>query len=94
MGSICRRLININCSIVTTYLLRYVMNEEEIRKSFGDKVRAKRKEINLAQDKLAYLAEIDRSYVGKIERGLVNITITKAYKLAEVLECSIHDLMP
>ena len=48
----------------------------------------------MAQDKLAYLAEIDRSYVGKIERGLVNITITKAYKLAEVLECSIHDLMP
>uniref|UniRef100_UPI0035A21D0B helix-turn-helix domain-containing protein n=1 Tax=Aeromonas caviae TaxID=648 RepID=UPI0035A21D0B len=47
-----------------------------------------------SQDKLALLSEIDRSYVGRIERGEVNITLEKAYQLAEVLNCDIRDLLP
>ncbi|WP_199449655.1 helix-turn-helix domain-containing protein, partial [Vibrio harveyi] len=48
----------------------------------------------VSQDKLALLADIDRSYVGRIERGEVNITLEKAYQLAEVLECDVRDLLP
>ncbi|QHS14676.1 helix-turn-helix domain-containing protein [Shewanella sp. Arc9-LZ] len=61
---------------------------------FGLKLRDKRKELGISQDKLALLAEIDRSYVGRIERGEVNITLEKAYQLAEVLECDIRTLLP
>jgi len=43
---------------------------------------------------MALLAEIDRSYVGRIERGEVNITLEKAYQLAEVLGCDIRVLLP
>ncbi|MEZ9820325.1 helix-turn-helix domain-containing protein [Shewanella sp. 10N.286.45.A1] len=61
---------------------------------FGLKVRDKRRELGLSQDKLALLAEIDRSYAGRVERGEVNITLEKAYQLAEVLECDLRDILP
>ncbi|WP_246103924.1 helix-turn-helix domain-containing protein [Yersinia ruckeri] len=40
------------------------------------------------------LAEIDRSYVGRIERGEVNITIEKLYEIAETLGCDAKELLP
>ncbi|EPM4294973.1 helix-turn-helix domain-containing protein, partial [Vibrio fluvialis] len=46
------------------------------------------------QDKLALFAEIDRSYVGRIERGEVNITLEKLYELAETLGCDVRELLP
>jgi transcriptional regulator with XRE-family HTH domain len=61
---------------------------------FGLKLRSKRKELGISQDKLALLAEIDRSYAGRIERGEVNITLEKAYQLAEVLGCDVRELLP
>ncbi len=61
---------------------------------FGVILRAKRKEQELSQDKLALISGIDRSYVGRIERGEVNVTLEKAYLLAVVLKCDARDLMP
>ncbi|HBX12685.1 MAG TPA: transcriptional regulator [Leclercia adecarboxylata] len=61
---------------------------------FGKKLRAKRKALGISQEKLALLTEIDRSYVGRIERGEVNITLEKLYQFSEVLECDVRDLLP
>lgn len=61
---------------------------------FGERIRQKRIQIGISQDKLALLSEIDRSYVGRIERGEVNVTLEKAYCLARVLGCDIRDLLP
>jgi transcriptional regulator with XRE-family HTH domain len=61
---------------------------------FGAKLRDKRKALGISQDKMALLAEIDRSYAGRIERGEVNITLEKAYELAEVLGCDVRELLP
>ncbi|MCS6159842.1 helix-turn-helix domain-containing protein [Shewanella baltica] len=61
---------------------------------FGAKLREERKRLGISQDKMALLAEIDRSYVGRIERGEVNITLEKVYQLAEVLGCDIRVLLP
>ncbi|NQZ92053.1 MAG: helix-turn-helix transcriptional regulator [Moritella sp.] len=60
----------------------------------GLKIKVRRKEIRVSQDKLALLADIDRSYVGRIERGEVNITLEKLYEIAEVLDCDAKDLLP
>ncbi len=61
---------------------------------FGLKLRQKRKKLGISQDKLALVADIDRSYVGRVERGEVNITLEKAYQLASILECDVKDLLP
>ncbi|SGZ09282.1 Putative uncharacterized protein [Moritella viscosa] len=40
----------------------------------------------MSQDKLALLADIERSYVGRIEHGGVSITLEKLYEIAKVLD--------
>ncbi|NOH53646.1 helix-turn-helix transcriptional regulator [Vibrio coralliilyticus] len=67
---------------------------KDLAKQFGDNLRKMRLSKSIAQDKLALMAQIDRSYIGRIERGEVNITLEKAYMLASVLECDVRDLLP
>jgi transcriptional regulator with XRE-family HTH domain len=52
---------------------------------FGKAIRAIRKEKGLSQEAFADLAGIDRSYMGHIERGEKNITLTKIYQLSDAL---------
>ena len=67
---------------------------KDIAREFGIKLRSKRKELGISQDNLSSISGIDRSYVGRIDRGEVNITLEKAYVIAEELECDIRDLLP
>ncbi|NQZ93252.1 MAG: helix-turn-helix transcriptional regulator [Moritella sp.] len=60
----------------------------------GLKIKQKRKEARISQDKLALLADIDRSYIGRIERGEVNITLEKLFEIADVLDCDAKVLLP
>lgn len=62
--------------------------------AFGRNLRTIRKSKGFSQERLAHEAGIDRSYLGKIERGEVNITIEKIYLLAEHLQCRPADLIP
>ncbi|GAA0560534.1 MAG TPA: helix-turn-helix transcriptional regulator [Rheinheimera sp.] len=61
---------------------------------FGLNLRKQRKAIGLSQDNLALTAEVDRSYIGRIERGEANVTLEMLYKLASVLNCHPRDLLP
>ena len=60
----------------------------------GRLVRESRLERKISQEKLALICDIDRSYLGRIERGEVNITIEKLYELATALEMDAKDLLP
>ncbi len=60
---------------------------------FGARLRQLRKERNVSQDELALRAQIDRSYMGRIERGQVNITLEKVFRLANALGCNVRDLL-
>lgn len=61
---------------------------------FGSNLRRKRKEMKISQDDLALLAGMDRSYVGRIERGETSVTLEKVYLLANVLQCDVRELLP
>lgn len=67
---------------------------KDLAKKFGDNLRAARKKKGFSQDGLALRADIDRSYMGRIERGEVRITLEKAYKLASVLGENVKSLLP
>ncbi len=66
----------------------------ELSKRFGEKIRSVRTAKGISQDKLAVKSQIDRSYIGRIDRGEVNITIDKLYILAAALECKPSELLP
>ena len=66
----------------------------ELTIQFGQLVRKYRKERNMSQEQLALLCNIDRSYLGRIERGEVNPTLEKIYEIAEKLEVNPINLLP
>lgn len=47
----------------------------------------------ISQENLALLAEVDRSYVGRVERGDNNVAILTLTKLTNALEISLAKLM-
>jgi transcriptional regulator with XRE-family HTH domain len=53
--------------------------------AFGAAVRARRKAIGLSQEALADLAEIDRSHMGKIERGERNVSLMNIIRIARAV---------
>lgn len=61
--------------------------------AFGEKVRQIRKQKGLSQEALADLAGIDRSYMGHIERGDQNITLTKIHQIADALVIPVVNLI-
>lgn len=67
--------------------------EAEPAIAFGKAVRTMRTERGIAQETLAQLAEIERSHMGKIERGEHMPTLGIILKIARALECSAADLM-
>ena len=66
----------------------------ELTIQFGQLVRKYRKEKNMSQEQLALLCNMDRSYLGRIERGEVNPTLEKIYELASALETFPSKLLP
>ena len=59
----------------------------------GQNVARIRKEKKLSQEQLAYLAEIDRTYIGYIENAKYNVTVTKLQQIANALEVSVNELI-
>ena len=66
----------------------------ELSIAIGQLIRNKRLELKITQESLALQCGIDRSYVGRIERGEVNITIEKLYEIAKILKINPQELLP
>ena len=64
----------------------------DIKKSFGNKVKLLRNEKGWSQEKLALIAEIDRTYIPDIEKGDRNVSITIIEKIAKAFDLKISDL--
>ena len=67
--------------------------DAELALAFGAAVRALRLERGVAQESLAHLAGIERSHMGKVERGEHMPTLAIILKIARALGCSAADLM-
>ena len=66
----------------------------ELTIQFGQLVRKYRKERNISQEQLALLCNMDRSYLGRIERREVNPTLEKIYELAIALDMHPSSFLP
>ncbi|ABM41566.1 MULTISPECIES: helix-turn-helix domain-containing protein [Pseudomonadota] len=67
--------------------------EAEPAQAFGKAVRAFRMDQGIAQEELAGLAGIERSHMGKIERGEHLPSLALILKIATALKMSGTDLM-
>lgn len=62
-------------------------------KAVGQAIRARRQDQQISQEALAHLAQIDRSHMGKIERGERNLTLLNLVKIADALACRPSELL-
>ena len=66
----------------------------ELSITIGQLIRKERQKNKISQEHLALRCGIDRSYMGRIERGEVNLTVEKLFEIAQVLKISPKDLLP
>lgn len=66
----------------------------ELSVTIGQLIRNKRAQQKMTQESLALQCGIDRSYMGRIERGEVNLTVEKLYEIALVLGINAKELLP
>lgn len=59
---------------------------------FGKRIREERTKRDISQEHLGELAKVHRTYVGMIERGEKNITLTNIEKFARALGMSVKEL--
>ena len=65
---------------------------EDIRVRFGKAVRRKRHDLGVSQEAFADLCELDRTYIGGIERGERNVALVNIEKIARALKISLAQL--
>ncbi|MEI8134368.1 MAG: helix-turn-helix transcriptional regulator [bacterium] len=57
----------------------------EIKKALGARIREIRNSKELSQEYLAYLADLDRTYITSVENGKRNISIVNIQKICKAL---------
>jgi DNA-binding XRE family transcriptional regulator len=61
--------------------------------ALGRAIREVRLAKGISQEKLALLAEVDRSYVGRVERGDNNAATLTLVRIADALDTTVSKLM-
>lgn len=61
-----------------------------INKHFGEEIQKFRKKQNLSQLELAELAKVDLSTINRIERGIANVTLKRAFRITKALHTPFY----
>jgi transcriptional regulator with XRE-family HTH domain len=64
----------------------------EIAKKFGHEIRSLRQRASISQEELAAKSGLHRTYVGSVERGERNLTLSSAERLATALNVKLMDI--
>lgn len=72
-------------------LVKYLRDEDGI-KQFGKRLREVRIEQGFTQEDLAYSSELALSQIGRIERGVINTSLSTVFVIARTLNVDIKHL--
>lgn len=61
--------------------------------AFGSRVRARRNELGFSQEELGHRANLDRTYIGGVERGERNVSLLNIHAIAEALNTTPDQLL-
>lgn len=62
--------------------------------SFGRHLKQLRLEQGLSQEQLGLIAELDRTYISGIERGMRNVSLSNIFRIARALNLPASALFP
>jgi transcriptional regulator with XRE-family HTH domain len=58
----------------------------------GQKIRIERQRQKMSQEKLAELADLNRNFIGMVERGETNITVKNLESISNAFKIPIRDM--
>ena len=61
-------------------------------KKLGEKIRIERMRRKLSQEQLAEMADLNRDFIGMIERSETNVTVKNLESIANALEMTIQEM--
>lgn len=64
-----------------------------LRQVLARNIRLARVHQGLSQERMAAAAELDRTFIGTLERGVRNISVDNIERLAKVLDMAPHELL-
>lgn len=67
-------------------------DEEQVKRRFGELVRARRKKRDLTQEVLGEMSGLHRTYVSSLERGERNVSLYNIVRLADALGVTPSEL--
>ena len=70
----------------------HVKRDQTVLKALAKRVRKFRLEAEISQEELAFLCEIDRTYISKIERGIANPSLLILVRIADILKIPLVKL--
>ena len=63
----------------------------DIRKKVGGRIKELRLQLKLTQEKLAFKAEVDKTYLNEVENGKRNISMVNLEKVVMALDVSLNE---
>jgi transcriptional regulator with XRE-family HTH domain len=64
---------------------------KDIRKIYGERLKALRKGKGLSQEELGFKSSLHRTYISEVERGRRNISIVNIARIAKALGMNIKE---
>ena len=64
----------------------------DLTEKLGQKIRIERMKRNMSQEKLSELAELNRNFIGMVERGESNITVKNLENISKAFNMEIKEL--
>lgn len=64
-----------------------------LQRNLGDVIRAERLALNMSQEALAERCQLNRTYLGSVERGQRNISIQNVVRIANALNTRVWKLI-
>lgn len=69
------------------------MHDNDILIRIGQNIKRLRKNAGVSQERLSEISGVDRTFIGKIERGKVNVSIITLCEIAKALGTNLKSII-
>ncbi len=67
--------------------------DDQLKRAFGARMRKLREDLGISQEALAHRCDLNRTYIGSVERGERNVSLVNINKIALALGVQPKDLV-
>lgn len=68
-------------------------DDSEVLLAIGAAIRSMRKDMGISQEELSHRSRLDRSHMGRIERGERNLSLVNLVRISRGLACTPSEIL-